>query len=165
MPRASGDGSLSPGMEYEHPDTRAGSPPHMRGTRSRECGSLFTCRITPAHAGNTNSRTGSFSTEKDHPRTCGEHRMAPTHIRMYLGSPPHMRGTPNERWWTNAVHQDHPRTCGEHLRSGQIRPIRIGSPPHMRGTRLVSGYLFERIWITPAHAGNTCVYRRQQRRE
>ena len=52
----------------------AGSPPHLRGTRIFDFIAAQSLRITPAPAGNTGSSAYSSKVERDHPRTCGEHR-------------------------------------------------------------------------------------------
>ena len=73
---------------------RAGSSPHMRGTRV----SCDTCAgaigIIPAHAGNTHPSSVSLTGNRDHPRTCGEHRIRCCIFPFSSGSSPHMRGTP-----------------------------------------------------------------------
>ena len=51
---------------------RVGSPPHMRG-KGIEKGKRFNeIRITPAHAGKSFIGIRLDSSERDHPRTCGE---------------------------------------------------------------------------------------------
>ena len=68
--------------------------------------------ITPAHAGK--SCTGLFesTSEKDHPRACGEKKLDFASVAPYLGSPPRMRGKVDERT--------------EAFQSGRITPAHAG---------------------------------------
>ena len=70
-----------------------GSPPHMRGTEEKYSRQCLSSGITPAHAGNSLSRTYPCSAYSDHPRTCGEQPGSGLESGLYVGSPPHMRGT------------------------------------------------------------------------
>jgi len=147
----------------------------MRGTPISSGRYLASTRITPAHAGNTNSYFRTSGGNKDHPRTCGEHETPQKQISLTAGSPPHMRGTPISAIIPCSVSRitpahagntgvaiadfrvswDHPRTCGEHYSRACHRQRSLGSPPHMRGT-LISAYPpAYGLRITPAHAGNT----------
>ena len=94
---------------------------------------------------------------------------------MYLGSPPHMRGTLDIRlkfkrvfritpaYAGNTVRearqhrrrQDHPRICGEHSLIMSTSTSISGSPPHMRGTLYGWKIYILQMRITPAYAGNT----------
>ena len=65
----------------------------MRGTLILYVITVLYSRITPAHAGNTNSIMLSPSYFKDHPRPCGEHSYSLFSCTIVLGSPPPMRGT------------------------------------------------------------------------
>ena len=49
-----------------------GSPPRVRGKPARTSGPFIMCWITPARAGKTELVGALTSTEKDHPRACGE---------------------------------------------------------------------------------------------
>ena len=51
--------------------------------------------IIPAHAGNTTPIITAGSTQRDHPRTCGEHEGSTIIFALNPGSSPHMRGTQN----------------------------------------------------------------------
>ena len=132
-------------------------------------------RITPAHAGKRKNHGGVIRYTKDHPRTCGEKKLAQFEDETGEGSPPHMRGkvpsallpafsagitpahagkrvrgiprTYNER--------DHPRTCGEKMLTGDTTDEETGSPPHMRGKAPLHFDLRYRVGITPAHAGKS----------
>ena len=69
-----------------------GSPPPMRG---KACGVLSKRamkRITPAYAGKRAGHSKVLSTERDHPRLCGEKFLDLLSVVFQLGSPPPMRG-------------------------------------------------------------------------
>ena len=152
-----------------------GSSPHMRGTLLPGDHFIGKLRIIPAHAGNTSSIVTPKYSDKDHPRTCGEHKLEWCGLRLGAGSSPHMRGTlcdrvhHGQRFGIIPAHagntviwmpwirpgRDHPRTCGEHVCHPADNWTSVGSSPHMRGTpndiatdKAISG-------IIPAHAGNT----------
>jgi len=155
-----------------------GSPPRMRGTRGLENRPAQHAGITPAHAGNTDVVRGIESGERDHPRACGEHLFNALFSIISMGSPPRMRGTHelaeklsldtgitpahagNTKMYAAVMGacRDHPRACGEHVIQPNHTKVMRGSPPRMRGTRhLPDGPVF-RDGITPAHAGNTCLF-------
>ncbi len=110
-----------------------GSPPHMRGKASPTASFRSEDRITPAHAGKRASCSCGNTSERDHPRTCGEKFFITVKVIARVGSPPHMRGkvAPLSIWsesgritpahagksFCNACclspSGDHPRTCGE----------------------------------------------------
>ncbi len=70
----------------------------MRGT-AFFCDSIgFRLRITPAHAGNRDSRPNNLMADEDHPRTCGEQLILSEKDFDDWGSPPHMRGTDGQDW-------------------------------------------------------------------
>ena len=54
------------------PDTRTGSPPHMRGKVPYPQRGPEVTRITPAHAGKSFLQFQRVCLCRDHPRTCGE---------------------------------------------------------------------------------------------
>jgi len=66
----------------------------MRGTPIPFIEAIYEIRITPAHAGNTNTSPAAKAVIGDHPRTCGEHPSHGAADCVIQGSPPHMRGTP-----------------------------------------------------------------------
>ena len=153
----------------------SGSSPHMRGTPTCADDEIPWRGIIPAHAGNTFIQHGQRSTQRDHPRTCGEHLLLFLISIILLGSSPHMRGTLSEnigKLLTDGIipaHagntfnktvqsckiRDHPRTCGEHYRSRCLRNPDRGSSPHMRGTPRRKTLANQTDGIIPAHAGNT----------
>ena len=91
--------------------------------------------IIPAYAGNTMLTRPGHTQLGDHPRVCGEHRLAGLVGHVPGGSSPRMRGThaarrmPRHRpgiipayagntpmsWSMSSPCRDHPRVCGEHL--------------------------------------------------
>ena len=145
----------------------------MRGKVSCSVCILRAGRITPAHAGKSESVVGIVAVHDDHPRTCGEKVERMDLYFKKLGSPPHMRGkvvsacgvgkglgiTPahagkrQSPWFYMFLLEDHPRTCGE--KYGFSRKFRCweGSPPHMRGKENQKQHRTEYNRITPAHAG------------
>ena len=64
----------------------------MRGKEHGYYSNGFSIRITPAHAGKSNSITDIKDLIKDHPRTCGEKFLLLLKRYHFCGSPPHMRG-------------------------------------------------------------------------
>ena len=153
----------------------SGSPPHGRGTLAATAAAGPCLRLTPARAGNTARLPCSGPLLPAHPRTGGEHVIAPQLVESAMGSPPHGRGTRRAMCRcrtragltparagntttlpsTSSAWAAHPRTGGEH-RSGHASGRRYhGSPPHGRGT-LGQG-LRDGLGkgLTPARAGNT----------
>ena len=156
-----------------------GSPPRVRGTAALPVLELGQHRITPACAGNSSFSFSLAAFDWDHPRVCGEqpfHAPSPTQT---AGSPPRVRGTDRcffsyaySRGITpacagNSVKglpalgglQDHPRVCGEQSFFNILHNNRIGSPPRVRGTGPTLPPLLETKGITPACAGNSCLWR------
>ncbi len=131
----------------------------MRGTAKDKRFEDGRVRITPAHAGNSYFDYGDLD--------------------IIDGSPPHMRGTGLCIAWNdaerritpahagNSPHEtkgykttrDHPRTCGEQLPNSPSCFKRLGSPPHMRGTDSQFFVMPLHPGITPAHAGNSSLWR------
>ena len=170
-PRACGENySLSCGIPMG-----CGSPPRMRGKRTRVRNRTANARITPAHAGKTSCFIPHQLRPADHPRACGENRMPWAARWSRCGSPPRMRGkpahhqpaavalriTPAHAGKTSRAaaerleRTDHPRACGEntfHLRT--LSPPG-GSPPRMRGKHPRYPAHSAQKRITPAHAGKT----------
>ena len=147
----------------------------MRGTLCKKILEPFYFGIIPAHAGNTVRPCEALSCFRDHPRTCGEHRVEEFNRIVNAGSSPHMRGTRNRRQRmvrlagiipahagntyeacrSGSGDGDHPRTCGEHLCPALCGVIGSGSSPHMRGTLQRLKDTSQVTGIIPAHAGNT----------
>ena len=111
-----------------------GSSPRMRGTPSFQPVGTEYKGIIPAYAGNTLCANDCVTDSRDHPRVCGEHRVAekghqtpPGIIPAYAGNTPSQENTRLLKW-------DHPRVCGEHWLLRQAASCRAGSSPRMRGT-------------------------------
>ena len=163
-------------------ERRPGSPPHMRGKAIVQWEWPRHMRITPALAGKayvhgpnrfqvgiTPAHAGkSFVTpiiplpREDHPRTCGEKKMAGYTHAFASGSPPHMQGkvlylviglwppriTPAHAGKSTPTAdrfgqcRDHPRTHGEKELEAVPGRMDAGSPPHTRGKgrRSAKGY-------------------------
>ena len=69
-----------------------GSPPHARGILYAEDVEEVAPRITPACAGNTNTRKEGVKSNRDHPRMRGEYPAYRRPSWTAAGSPPHARG-------------------------------------------------------------------------
>ncbi len=139
----------STGESWDHPrgcgenasrsaaaQSRAGSPPRMRGKRAMFTFADADVRITPADAGKTRRKAHAYILRQDHPRGCGENTKPSLRGTTGTGSPPRMRGKPsldtNRNNWRritpadagktlyvgcNARREpDHPRGCGENTK-------------------------------------------------
>ena len=73
-----------------------GSSPRMRGTLRYHTHALRKTGIIPAYAGNTRRPLADGWNHWDHPRVCGEHRLATISPATLSGSSPRMRGTLKE---------------------------------------------------------------------
>ena len=160
-----------------------GSPPRVRGKRSRISAFAVWYRITPARAGKTVQQVLKLLVRGDHPRACGENSMILSLIRISAGSPPRVRGKPAARKRYKKVsgitparagktrsmtlmrrtRQDHPRACGENAPHDAPPHRVVGSPPRVRGKRYDAVKYIPRQGITPARAGKTFKARRQGR--
>ena len=69
-----------------------GSPPRMRGKAGSTEVQDADIRITPAHAGKRQGCPGGCIPNRDHPRACGEKKIANSDELAVEGSPPRMRG-------------------------------------------------------------------------
>ena len=74
-----------------------GSSPRMRGTHAHLLAQKTGKGIIPAYAGNTRSTEAGACPWWDHPRVCGEHRLAESIASGLEGSSPRMRGTRTPR--------------------------------------------------------------------
>ena len=151
-----------------------GSPPRVRGTDSEWSENAAIVGITPACAGNSNSRNALHTAWEDHPRVCGEQVFYRLLVTADDGSPPRVRGTDvvpsnpesgdgitpacagnsQPRAIEAAVGRDHPRVCGEQFSHDHGMDIWMGSPPRVRGTDYAKTTISCRGRITPACAGN-----------
>ena len=150
-PRTRGE-HWSKKSENLHPN---GSPPHTRGTPNNSPLSYLSNRITPAHAGNTFSRTKNIAATQDHPRTRGEHDFGGGSGDLVYGSPPHTRGTLVEKRCIALEYRITPAHAGNTIVIIVRQITLMGSPPHTRGTLRPPHCGFFASRITPAHAGNT----------
>ena len=125
----------------------------MRGKGNLFTGNGLPPGITPAYAGKSLGQLRKFLLLRDHPRVCGEKKLAEFEDESGEGSPPRMRGkgilrvvlfatrriTPAYAGKSGiASHQagyamDHPRVCGEKLNVNCFCFLQVGSPPRMRG--------------------------------
>ena len=157
-PRVCGEHCMSPSVTA----ACMGSSPRVRGTLLRDCGRDDRTGIIPACAGNTLIGRGALPRSGDHPRVCGEHRVAVDIIQIALGSSPRVRGTQRSRALrrprcrgiipacagnttastsASSGAWDHPRVCGEHDILVNRIGLMLGSSPRVRGT--------------PGHAGDS----------
>ena len=147
----------------------------MRGTVRGPCGGQYRRGITPACAGNSQPPPLSEAAYGDHPRVCGEQLTSLSYRLECIGSPPRVRGTGHQRerqapghritpacagnslWYLEEQKrlQDHPRVCGEQSTATASRAGAKGSPPRVRGTEVDEGDNANKLWITPACAGNS----------
>ena len=170
-PRSRGD-HLTSGISVLR---ATGSPPLTRGPLICRLSDLRRRRITPAHAGTTDSVIAKFSTAADHPRSRGDHELLYGTVTEVLGSPPLTRGPPSSVYlpvgspritpahagttvrtsWRRSSPTDHPRSRGDHSETYVSISLFQGSPPLTRGPRVPGGACHPVIGITPAHAGTT----------
>ena len=152
-----------------------GSPPRVRGKRSKRIAVAGSDRITPACAGKTLCLKKRYGVAKDHPRVCGENSAVGFSDALKKGSPPRVRGkhdkvrggaghvgiTPacagktTERATRSLSRKDHPRVCGENLPLLGLQLSGVGSPPRVRGKQSSYEHLGIAVRITPACAGKT----------
>ena len=71
---------------------RGGSPPQVRGKLKQIALNALALWITPAGAGKTITPIFILHRQKDHPRRCGENGVKCCKMRLYVGSPPQVRG-------------------------------------------------------------------------
>ena len=123
--------------------------------------------------GKVNTVSCKMVTHRDHPRVCGEKRIAGHFHRTVKGSPPRMRGKGTKTKRRNRGRgitpayagkrcprspllrgsRDHPRVCGEKLKESGRIGRKVGSPPRMRGKDLCNLCQQSFGGITPAYAG------------
>ena len=161
-PRVCGENHI---LDADHFVT-SGSPPRVRGKRSREVVEGRLVGLTPACAGKTPTGKPSPGTRGAHPRVCGENPAATLVVTPRAGSPPRVRGKPVLSATSSsplgltpacagktapptpptAASKAHPRVCGEN-RDGAIGSLSIGgSPPRVRGKLFLT-------WAFTAQAG------------
>ena len=170
-PRIRGEHRRWSRTRISHP----GSSPHTRGAQTSEIRSGSACRIIPAYAGSTPSRSSAHTPSSDHPRIRGEHLILVPHGYLPRGSSPHTRGAPilvhipsatpriipayagstRKTPSTPCLQRDHPRIRGEHLYMLASASERVGSSPHTRGALEMTLHKNGLVGIIPAYAGST----------
>ena len=149
----------------------------MRGARGLAVLLNVVGGIIPAYAGSTPDVKNLAFEVRDHPRVCGEHKVAWFFVSKKVGSSPRMRGapaltrvTPRLSWIipayagstsptesTTLPSRDHPRVCGEHTRISEVGVRPRGSSPRMRGARYGRIRRRNHPGIIPAYAGSTAI--------
>ena len=155
---------------------RTGSPPRVRGKVITYQLTPERSGIPPACAGKRNSQHTTFTSERDHPRVCGEKGGPHRAGHPPRGSPPRVRGKAE---WENLIGSDvritpacagkrrpplcascstwdHPRVCGEKSTFTISTHRTGGSPPRVRGKENSEGVTRNGSRITPACAGKRC---------
>ena len=155
----------------------AGSPPHVRGKDAGVSDRRHRRGITPACAGKSRGWCIDQMVEEDHPRMCGEKKVAKEMGRTTKGSPPHVRGKARNNFnfdlitgiipacagkrvnlmATSEMFRDHPRVCGEKFRASFAPFCAAGSPPHVRGKGTTFSDATQWLRITPACAGKSAL--------
>ena len=152
-----------------------GSAPHARGTRRWRARRRFSCRFSPACAGNTRESAWRTAPAPVQPRMRGEHLCTSCLRSETIGSAPHARGTrqsqrpgfPRRRFSPACAGNTErckvalmngpvqPRMRGEHFSPNLGYSASAGSAPHARGTQLSGARRQNRFRFSPACAGNT----------
>ena len=135
--------------------SRAGSPPQVRGKLTPAAVDQYGNGITPAGAGKTDFFVKSHViVEGSPPQVRGKHRSFQPQRRRRRITPAGAGKTPNISPLKRKL-GDHPRRCGENYTFAKRYAKSTGSPPQVRG-KLMFSILSPRIaWITPAGAGKT----------
>ena len=117
----------------QHGVRTMGSPLRVRGKAAMVAAFASFLRITPAYAGKRTKPAWNWLRARDHPRVCGEKKIAGKTHALASGSPPPVRGkvyttageannlriTPacagksHIRRMLPSIYRDHPRVCGE----------------------------------------------------
>ncbi len=135
------------------PARRAGTTPHARGPLRYRAPLDIRAGNNPARAGTTSDPAPAFRTDREKPRTRGDHR---DHLRDFCrarGTTPHARGPPAPdtaghahlgnnparagttacRFWHVPHLGEQPRTRGDHGVKEAKRDFEAGTTPHARG--------------------------------
>ena len=156
----------------------------MRGKRRLARAGSISCRIIPAHAGQTRLEGVSPPVDADHPRACGANKAGCGAHSASSGSSPRMRGKhhflvlipvgariiPAHAGQTSVASRaqsaasDHPRACGANFESFAFASPVVGSSPRMRGKLRDSYPQWASKRIIPAHAGQTGRFHPHERR-
>ena len=108
-PRECGDDATGARAAISH----TGSPPRMRGRRSRRWRHILRFRLTPANAGTTYPLAEAAANAEAHPRECGDDWVDARWAMVPKGSPPRMRGRLMAGQNTVLSMLAHPRECGD----------------------------------------------------
>ena len=127
----------------------------MRGKDIEARRKLLRRGITPAYAGKRIIIVSSISSNRDHPRVCGEKTVALSASVRTVESPPRMRGKGRATALRCRCTRDHPRVCGEKSLWFLCRNNITGSPPRMRGKDRCTSCQSINTRITPAYAGKS----------
>ena len=147
----------------------------MRGKRGNLGRQDLRRGLIPAHAGKTPVYFRCTTTQRAHPRACGENRHSRRLRLLLLGSSPRMRGKlggllasgrpprlipahagKTERAFSVLSREwAHPRACGENLFVDGDGVCLEGSSPRMRGKRRGEHRASVADRLIPAHAGKT----------
>lgn len=130
-----------------------GSPPHVRGTLSRDNKLMVNHGITPAYAGNILWMIASTTLTLDHPRIRGEYCVPAFQDFVLPGSPPHTRGILDFYCRHRANQRITPAYAGNTLPVPCIAWL-CWDHPRLRGEP-ADGNLDIALRIIPARAGNT----------
>ena len=132
-----------------------GSSPLARGAPH-----LWRCRrsagrFIPARAGSTYRPRVGWTTPSVHPRSRGEHSVAPGTDYSFDRFIPARAGSTTSNSAASAPTPVHPRSRGEHTSSGSYPRWRIGSSPLARGAQHEAHHQLSRRRFIPARAGST----------
>ena len=155
----------------------SGSSPRVRGEEERGAAGGEDEGIIPAGAGRREKVSGSGAGLRDHPRGCGEKRVAGEDVKVGGGSSPRVRGEvvagitkkgaggiipagagrSASKCWSPNSRRDHPRGCGEKSDQGYRCANAQGSSPRVRGEEAGDRGRGRADGIIPAGAGRSGV--------
>ena len=122
----------------------------MRGKLSSDHIDFGGIRITPAHAGKTQSTLSISFLRPDHPRTCGENFILPVVLALIDGSPPHMRGKLENKRTNKRKTRITPAHAGKTLRKCYIAEV---NPHPIRQFPLTS----HKVVVSSGNPAKLCV--------
>ena len=153
-----------------------GSSPRVRG-KAGSCAVLSVVyRIIPACAGKSITVWTTLTTQKDHPRVCGEKHEGDVISKAHELSSPRVRGKVSLEMRAFDLHriipacagkrardyglkdtgEDHPRVCVEKEFVTPLDSMMLGSSPRVRGKVLSAAPVSVPVHIIPACAGKSC---------
>ena len=134
---------------------RTGSPPRVRGKVITYQLTPERSGITPACAGKRNSQHTTFTSERDHPRVCGEKTKIKKPFTINAGSPPRVRGKAGLVQIVGGLRGITPACAGKSEKPRHHWINCQGSPPRVRGKADPNGLRASVPRITPACAGKS----------